>query len=185
MPSQRKDERSPGLISTLKLNCWSQKILKAEKTKLFWARISVEGIKEDRGQKDNGQSFPYRKSYPKKEGCPQQGMIHLRMTNVIWEVFYHRAHMLSMLAGRISTDSLTTWDSNRSQTPRMLTRQYGWQHPRANLLIQLETRPGKINPTGCSLLSYTQVGLPTSSRPNPTLPLQLELWVLYQIQVTN
>ena len=86
-----------------------------------------------------------------------------------------------MLAGRTSTDSLRTSDSNRSQNPRMLTRQYRWQHPRANLLIQLETRPGKINPTGCSLLSYTQARLPTSSRPNPILPLQLEPWVLYEI----
>ena len=48
------------------------------------------------------------------------------------------------------------------------------QYPRANLPIELGTRPGKINPMGCSLLSYTQAGLPTSSRPNPILPLQLE-----------
>ena len=134
MPSHWKDERSPGLTSTLKLNCWSQKLLKSRKPNSFEPGFLEKASK--RIEVANGQSFPYR------------------------EVFYPRVHVLStcMLAGRTSTDSLTTSDSNRNQNPRMLTRQYGWQHPRANLLIQLETRPGKITPTGCSL-SYTQAGI--------------------------
>ena len=56
----------------------------------------------------------------------------------------------------------------------MPTKQYSWQHPRASVPSELEIRPEKINPIGCSVLSYTEAGLPSSSRPNPILPLQLE-----------
>ena len=79
-----------------------------------------------------------------------------------------------MGAGRTSADSHTASDSKGSRTPRMPTEQHRWQHPRANLPSELEIRPGNVNTIGCSVLSYTEAGLSTSSRPNPILPLQLE-----------